>query len=336
MNAEGAPLAVWARLRDDPRLSTTSDIPSVETDVRTAAGAVRLALGEDSEARLLIPLSDTEPFPRLLDAGGLTVQDRYFVVSERVRFLDVVCRKPALERVFSDLTSAVLTRLAESQPAGQALQGAIRDFRELLLAAAASDVSLAKALGLIGELSILNLLLASDPDAWSAWTGGTFSARHDFRAGDAALEIKCGLRRPSLAVEISALDQLLEPDGGRLHLIHVIVERDPVGPMHVEALAQMAVGRASDPEAVLELLADRDYRPALAQPWSEFRFSPYRRDIYRVTEGFPRLVPADFVHPDPPGISHFSYRVDLSGAAPFRLEAGAEASVFADLLEQLS
>jgi hypothetical protein len=137
-------------------------------------------------------------------------------------------------------------------------------------------------------------------------------------------------------VEISAPDQLLEPEEGRLHLIHVIVERDPAGPLGVELLAQRALSRASDPEAMLDLLADRDYRPELAEAWSAFRFSPYRRDVYRITEGFPRLVPADFRDARlPPGVSHFHYRVDLAVASPFRLAPDAQPTVLTDFLEAL-
>jgi Putative PD-(D/E)XK family member, (DUF4420) len=162
------------------------------------------------------------------------------------------------------------------------------------------------------------------------------SARHDFRAGPVALEVKSGLRGPSLAVEISSPDQLLEPEGGRLHLIHVIVERDPAGLLSVERLAGQAVSLASDPEAVLDLLKDRDYRTELAEAWEPFRFSPYRREIYRVEEGFPRLIPADFQDARlPPGVSHFHYRVDLAVAGAFRLDAADHARVLADLLQEL-
>ncbi len=337
MSAEGAPLAVWSRLRQDPRTSTTGDVPSVETGIVTSGGAVRLALGPEGEARLLIPLAGADAFPRVADAGGLLLQDVWLMAPTRTRYLDITCRRPALERVFSDLSSDVLRRLTEGESPALALDGAIRDFRELLLRAAAGDISFETALGLIGELVVLNDLLARDPLAWTGWTGGTFSARHDFRAGVQALEVKSGLRGPLLAVTISGVDQLREPEGGRLHLIHVIVERDPSGQLHAERLAGLALARASDPEAVLELLADRDYHPALADAWAPYRFSLFRRDVYQVRDGFPRLILADFVGDAlPQGVSHFQYRVDLSAASDYRVTPDDQDGVLASFVEALA
>lgn len=319
----------WARLRKEPALSTTKDVPSIESGLHVAAGSVRYALGSELEPRLLIPLAAGEAFPEI-DAPALSVRDTVLNVGGAVRFLDLTCRNPNVERVFGRICEDAIARMGEGAPAAAALVDVIREARELLLRGEVADVPLEKALGLCGELLVLNQLLRLRPDAWRGWTGPTPAARHDFRADLRAIEVKTGLRGSGRSVEISAIDQLQEPEGGQLHLTHVLLERDGSGPIHVEVLASDAIARASDPGAVRARLALAGYVEGDGG-WDEFRFSLLHQVLYRVVEGFPRLVPADFHVIEPPaGVSRFRYRLDLGHAEAFRLADADRPQVFSE------
>lgn len=321
----------WARLRKEPALSTTKDVPSIESGLRIASGAVRYALGSALEPRLLIPLAPGEAFPEI-DVPALSVRDTVLNVGGAMRFLDLTCRNPNVERVFGRICEDVIARMSEGAPAAGAVVDVIREARELLLRGDVADIPLEMALGLCGELLILNQLLGLTPEAWRGWTGPTPAARHDFRADLRAIEVKTGLRGSGRSVEISAIDQLQEPEGGWLHLAHLVLERDGGGPIHVEALASEATARASDPAALRARLALAGYVEGEGDAsWGEFRFSLLEQALYRVAEGFPRLVPADFdVIEPPPGVSRFRYRLDLGHAEAFRLAEADRSQVFSE------
>lgn len=314
----------WARLRADPRISTTPDVPSIEGGVATPVSAVRYALGADGEARLLIPLAPGEPFPDV-DAPGLSLLDTMLRVQGPVRFLDITCRDPDLERVFATVCEGMLARLADGDRPGRAVIDVIRETRELLLRGLIREIALETALGLAGELLVLIDLLRLAPGAWRAWVGPTPAARHDFRAGARALEVKTSLRAQTQTVEISAIDQLVEPDGGSLRLVHVILERDGAGPVSVDSLAEQALRLADDPAGLQARLAEAGFEPVLASLWAEHRFAFLGREAYRVEDGFPRLTPSNFRERELPlGVSRFRYRVDLAQARAFRLAQEAQ------------
>ncbi|KAA0678180.1 PD-(D/E)XK motif protein [Azospirillum brasilense] len=312
----------WERLRKEPR-STAEDLstPSLALPTRTAHGHARLSLGPDGEPRLLLPIGNGDAFPAVQDGRGLAFKDRVLLLSGRsVRFIDVICRELTLEAVFREVVTAILRRLDSGETPGHAVEAAIREFRELLLRAQSRSVTAETAVGLVGELRLLNRLLEIRPDAWSAWTG-PLPGRHDFRAGDLAIEVKSSLRRQSRVVEISALDQLAEPSGGELFLFYGSFEESAAGPLSVPGEVSRALSLASDPGELTQRLALIGYDPALDELWAQFRFSFLDSDVYRVVSGFPRLTPASLAEAElPSGVSHFRYRVNLSAARDFRLD----------------
>lgn len=311
----------WQRLRDNETAASADlGIPSLELDVGTKMGAVRLALGADNAARFLVPLAAGDPFPMLADTHGLELKDNLLLLRGKpVRFLELACRDRQLEDVFQKLVADVLRRLAGGVEASVAVEGAISDFRNLLIGAGRARPSMEAALGLVGELLVLNRLLEKSDSAWKLWTG-PLGARHDFRAGDLAMEVKTCMRAQRRIVEISALDQLAEPEGGSLVLAHHILEYDAAGRLSVSDEAEKALARASDQAELAERLGEAGYVSDLKEQWSAFRFSLLARDYYAVRDGFPRLTPSSFAEGElPTGVSHFRYRVDLGAATQFRL-----------------
>jgi hypothetical protein len=311
----------WGRLRAEPqRTFVDLGIPSFPLRIVTRAGNVRLALGQEGEARLLLPLSAGEPFPKIAEARGLTLTDSVFMLEGRPRrFIDLVCKSRELEEVFRDLVVEILSRIDAKEAPAQAVEGSIKDFRSLLLGPWTQNISVQSAVGMLGELVLLERLLQIDGEAWKAWTG-PLSGRHDFRAGPHAIEVKASIRSQRKSVQISALDQLAEPPGGKLVLFHHVFEEDAGGDLTIPALAAKILGRSSDSEAVAALLDSAGYDAQFDKQWDEFCFSALQEDAYRVGPGFPRLVPSDFDKGElPAGVSHFRYTVDLSAASQFLL-----------------
>ena len=328
----------WTRLRREAA-SPTADlgVASIALQVGTGAGPARVALGPEGEARLLLPIRSGDPFPVLADSRGIGLRDSALALAGRpVRFIDLSCRVPALERVFRDLTGAILKRLAAGEPAHLAVTGAVTDFRRLLLEGLASEITPQKAIGLVGELLVLRDLLARSSDAWRAWVG-PHGARHDFRAGPVALEVRTTTRAQTRTIEVSALDQLLEPDAGRLFLVHQVLETDAGGIIAIPALVDSLMAVASDPMALTELLREVGYEPELAHRWADYRWSQLETAVYRVEAGFPRLTPRELQPAElPVGVSHFRYRVDLAAAQAFGLDAPDAEGVLQQVVQCLT
>jgi hypothetical protein len=128
------------------------------------------------------------------------------------------------------------------------------------------------------------------------------------------------VRAQKRTIEISALDQLSEPDGGVLLLAHYVVEHDAGGRLTVPGQADLAMKAADDKEGLSAMLAQAGYIPEFRERWEAFRFSLLESGHYRVDDRFPRLVPASFRGTElPDGVSHLRYRVDLDFADECRI-----------------
>ncbi len=304
----------WERLRGSKDDDGDLSLPSLELPAATHAGKIRLSTGPEGEARVLLPISSGEAFPNIGSGPSLRLQDNVLLVrGVPIRFIDLTCRHRELEQVFRDLVTEIVERIRNGQRPGAAVEGAVNDFRSLLRARR-QDITVESAVGLLGELVILNQLLDENPNGWKMWTGPR-GGRHDFRSGQQAIEVKTSVRAQQRVVEITSLDQLAEPDDGLLHLACLFIEHDPRGELHVLELANRAISRASDAAALRALLSICGFDADDVQSWSEFRFTLLSFEMYSVVDGFPRLTSKNFEKAElPPGISHLRYRIDLSAA----------------------
>jgi hypothetical protein len=224
-----------------------------------------------------------------------------------------------LEGVFAQLVEEVLRRLQSGEPTAPAVVGTVDEFRELLGRPIAA-ITMERLVGLLGELQVLNELLAVSPTAWRSWTGPS-AGRHDFRAGPLAIECKTSRRSQGTQVKISAIDQLEAPPGGELILRTIVVEPDVGGKLSVGQLANDAIAAASDPSG-LRLLLELAGWSSVATEWATMRFSVHHSLWHRIGDGFPRLVKSSLVGGTlAAGVSGVSYAIQLDQADAFCLNA---------------
>ncbi|NEX92970.1 PD-(D/E)XK motif protein [Caulobacter sp. 17J65-9] len=312
-------VAQWRRLRQASKGGDLG-IASVELQVTTSVGPARLAVGPAGEALLLLPVDAHAAVPDGVDRNGLTARAVVLNLRGRPqRFLELGCEEERLEAVFGEVVGEILRRLDGGTDPAEAVAGTINEFLDLLRRSSQADVTLERAIGLLGELRVLSRLVARRPSASLLWSGPQ-GARHDFRAGPAALECKSTRRSQGRRVVIAALDQLQEPPGGELFLWLQVFEPDAAGHLciseEIERL-KLSVSSQGDLESRLEAAGYADDVPA----WQDMRFSLLAEEAYRVTDGFPRLTAPHLVGGSlPVGVGRVTYEIDLDAAANFRLD----------------
>lgn len=230
------------------------------------------------------------------------------------RFLYVWCRDQAADQAF-EAFCAMLWAAVSNDEVSTALVRCSDEFRRLLLTA--QEVESTSTVGLVGELVVLRRLVEIDPELISAWVGPS-GARHDFRNGKSALEVKTTLRSEAKGrtVHISDIDQLDAPEGGNLHLYLVRLERAMGGSLSVASLVDGIKSRLNSDQVQLfhACLGHAD-----SERWAA-SFEIREQIAYRVEEGFPRLSTSMLVGRElPAGVGRISYSVSLEVADEFQV-----------------
>lgn len=312
----------WTVLRAGTRDAGGLEIPSMPLGTNTTAGPIRLAVGSNGEARLLLPLTAQET-PAGIDASGaLTVTVSSFMHHGRShRFLDLTCLSTELEPVFGEVVDEIVARVSNGIGCIEAARTTLDDFRALLAGKASREIECSRIAGFVAELVVLNRLLDVSPSAWRAWKGPA-GDRHDFRAADRSLEVKASLRVGSLAITVNGLEQLEPPSGGSLHLAHFILEPVSGGLLTVAGLGRRALALADDPAGLHDLLAGVGCPDVQSDAWNRYAFRIETESLYSVERDFPRIVPSSFQDGKVPvGIAEATYRVDLSFASACKCPA---------------
>lgn len=178
-------------------------------------------------------------------------------------------------------------------------------------------------LGLFGELAVLDALISRDGlkavECWTAYTQNG-SERHDFRIGNAEIEVKSTRSRKRLHV-IHGLTQMVESPGRRLYVLSLKFE-------HGGNSGRSLADRVNSVRARLK--ADARYSQLFEQKLHGTNFRDADSVYYSVRlipADYPRLIPVDDQFPritesllasglDPkilPRINEVIYRVDLDG-----------------------
>jgi hypothetical protein len=238
--------------------------------------------------------------------------------SEPAEYLDLVCLSEDLVATFTAVAADIGAEAGPASPEKrvEAVVAALGRW-QWFWGIAADRLSEQDALGLFGELWFLHRWEHGGSSAVAAWTASTGS-RHDFQWTERSVEVKATGRRADGAVvhRIQHLDQLADPEQGRLYLFSLRVVRDELArntlPDLVDRITESLRGDAIAKEDFARKLGQRGYSPA----FSRHHETPYRilgEHMYRVEDGFPRLTMESFTLGLPAGVGNVSYALDMAG-----------------------
>lgn len=291
---------------------------------------IYLAIDGRERRHLLIMVPDDTPPLSQRETKGLEVTTARFQVGANPEslYVDLVCIDQAQNPTFSAVSQDILRTLARPH-------GLLRD--DIISAlgrwrafwsSKADGMSREDALGLFGELWFMRRWLAPvNAEIMARWQA-TEDARHDFQWSEVSVEVKATASRSSGGPthSISSLDQLDDPEQGRLFLFSLQVSEDALATNSLHSLVEGLVTELrQDFQALANLndkLASRGYSPAdRTAPARKFRILTER--LYSVEEGFPRITRGTFQPSGlPSGVVDIGYTIDLAACQQWLVATG--------------
>ncbi len=299
---------------------------------------VYLAVDGRDHRHLLIQVPDSSAPIIQPRTRGLEVNSaRYRLGADpEALYVDLVCIDPAQNPTFSAVAEDIFRVLV--RPHGRprdVIFGALARWRTFW-SAGAEGMGPEKALKLFAELLFMKRWLAPvTPQVMERWTVGD-EAQYDFQWSEVAVEVKAAEGRANEEPQhlVTSLEQMDDPDHGRLFLFSLQVREDAVAADSLHSLVQGLAAGFGDPGA----LADLDRKLGLRGYSANDRTSAARKlrivseRLYRVENGFPRITKQSLQAGGlPAGVSKIGYTVDLAVCRPW-LVATAPTDAGASLL----
>jgi hypothetical protein len=249
---------------------------------------------------------------------GLRVTTEVMQIADEVpaTHIDLACVEPAFADTFVAFALDVLKALEGSEVPRTAVLSVLERWRRFW--SVDQGLSEDAALGLFGELWFLERWM-SLPAGVRRWLGPE-RARHDFQWDDASVEVKTSRSGGDGAPvhRIASLDQLADPERGRLWLFSLHVTRDVLAANTLPALvSRVELALAAHPAehaAFMDHLASCNYSPAHADRYDR-RWRILSEQLYSVEGGFPRLLVGRFAGGLPAGVRDVSYTLDMAACA---------------------
>ncbi len=211
-----------------------------------------------------------------------------------------------------DVRSTLRTlRNANAMVGLQAFLSRIRAWQEFMRRGADNLLSAEAEVGLFGEMEFLDSLIASGIPAWQAidfWQG-PLDGLHDFPLGTGAIEVKSTAAPVGFIAKISSLEQLDDSLIRPLYLAGVRLALNDSGSTIAERAEQLRATLADDDLALSNFnsrLLHGGLIDAHADKYTR-RFVLVSTRLLPVSEGFPRLTPANVALP----IRRARYELDL-------------------------
>jgi hypothetical protein len=133
-------------------------------------------------------------------------------------------------------------------------------------------------------------------------------------------------------VTIHGVDQLLQPEGGALHLHFVRLEAVPGGGDSVPGLIDQLLSAGAPPGDLFDAVAAAGLAPADYNAADRIRFVIRERLTVPIDDASPRIVPLSFVGAGPPpGVVDISYRIDIDRTRDRLLSDDAYADLIRDI-----
>lgn len=244
------------------------------------------------------------------------------------KFVEIAC----LETQGHAALDVVVTELVAALEAGASIgrvrlvQNVLAKWRRFWAGVSQGLLTKEQQLGLFGELWFLSRWLSPSIGASNAvqmWRGPV-GARNDFEVSGLGIEVKTTGRLDAAHV-IHGLEQLMEPPGGALLLFSLSVRDEASGLVTLPKLVQEARASFADDYVTLSafdsMLYVAGYDDRHAGEYGGLQLRIRAEGLFRVNDGFPRLVPSSFVDGPPKGIDTVSYELRLDAAASWMLAA---------------
>lgn len=215
----------------------------------------------------------------------------------------------------ADLTDR-LTAATDEPAAVRLLVSRLVRWQSFLRDHGPEGLSLQARRGLAGELGFLRDELLPrmgevGAECWMGWSG----ANHDFQLPASSIEVKTTVANTPHSFRVSNVGQLDDTSTPALHLcLTAINESENSGetlPEMIEAVRQLLDGTIR--EEFDDRLLQTGLLPAHFHLYLSPRYTIRWRHLYRVTEGFPRLLASSV----PAGVEDVEYAVAVAACAPF-------------------
>lgn len=315
MNAEELD-AAWRTLH-------TPDSPDRLEGIAVTGNQAWAAVDFEGRRHLLIQVPpDAEAPPAATRGLRVTVGRHQVQDTDPAQYLDLACLSPDATATFTAVAADIGASAGTAPPANRVSTVADALSRwQWFWGVEAGSLSEREALGLFGELWFLHRWVGDPVLAIEAWTASTGS-RHDFQWPERSVEVKTTSRRAEGAVlhRVEHLDQLSDPEKGRLFLFSLRVVRDQLArntlPTLVDHIIRSLNGNPLGLDDFSRKLGQRGYSPAYRRRHEV----PYRilgEYLYTVGPGFPRLTTETFSEGIPTGIIDLSYVLDMAACEPW-------------------
>ncbi|CAM3498604.1 PD-(D/E)XK motif protein [Nocardioides dubius] len=307
---------VWTVLATTP---PASGIEVAPTGNAVAAGEVLVGVDHLSRRHLLIPLLPGEAARTDTKGRGVHLAR---LSHGSTAYLTVLCLLPELHHVFTQFCRELIDTVAGASSPAREAAVALDRWRALFSDADRRGLVSDEVLtGLLGELLIVERLLRLGAPGDLRFWCGPFHELHDIRSASHAIEVKATLVREGRIVSISSVDQLQEPAGSDLLLVHTRLDTDPAG-FNLSDLVHRNLEAGAHRREIDRRLHELGIAAGDLTPYAARRFSVPEVRFYDVVGfAFPRLLRSSFAEGDvPPGTLRIGYAIDLTNEPPQPLD----------------
>ena len=284
-----------------------------------------LAIDVEGFRHLFIRTENASEETTIFHSNGLKIFISKFEIGTNPEdfYLDFLCYNPRQNSTFSAVVIDILNSVKKqsSDIIGMVYESIAR-WRDFW-AAKTGPLSMEKTLGLFGEIwFMLRWFPELNPRVVKMWQS-TPNARHDFQGTRISVEVKTSnVRAPGAPVHhISGVEQLDDPEIGSLYLFSLQVTEDALSHNTLHSLVNAVQKKFSSDYITLSdfntKLVSRGYTiDDVGNPAIAFRILSER--LYKVADGFPRIVRSSFATREPPsGISDIKYSLDTAACEPW-------------------
>ena len=313
--------SLWDQLLDRP-LVYNGQFRVCDTEVVVREGKVLIGIDSNELRHLLIPVLPKQSVAEDRKSSGVHIINRELMDGvQRLYFIDVVCLKKHLQQLFTILADEILAILEKdaSAPFVSCIR-TLNQWRELLERDRPSMLGDAEITGLFGELLFVRTMAECGNLAMKWWTGPK-KGRYDIYKNSIAIEVKTTTARNGRFVEIHGVEQLVAPPEGELYLAFVRLETSDLAGESLPELIDSIIEKGIERHEFLDLLAAVGYDTNSSEEYARYRFVVKENRIYRVTDGFPRILPESFSSQMvPQGIVWIRYQIDLTTEPPLPMD----------------